>query len=108
MNVNRTSTIAFIAFSILISSCKSGMYSSNGLLQELNKYCTARGQESLDKTQSYSRVEPFFSPSLRTCVQVTVESDDKSWEYDVLDITHGFLNAPKLIKSPHPLTVIHH
>ena len=108
MKFKRTSTIAFVAFSLLISSCESGMYSSNGLLKELNKYCTARGQESLDKTQSYSRVESFFSPSLKTCVQVEVESGDKYWEYDVLDITHGFLDAPKLIKSPYPLQVSHY
>ena len=96
-----------IAVLFFISSCNSGMNSSNGLLQELNKYCTAKGQESLDKTQSYSRVESFFSPSLKTCVQVEVQSGD-NWEYDVLDVTHGFLNAPKLIKSPSPLTVSHY
>jgi len=107
MNFKRTSAMAFVVFSLLISSCKSGMYSSNGLLQELNKYCTARGQVSLDKTQSYSRVESFFSPSLKTCVQIEVESSDKDWEYDVLDITHGFLNASRLVKTPYPLHVIH-
>jgi len=37
MNFKRTSAIALVAFFLLISSCKSGMYSSNGLLQELNK-----------------------------------------------------------------------
>lgn len=93
MNFKRTSAMAFVVFSLLISSCKSGLYSSNGLLQELNKYCTARGQVSLDKTQSYSRVESFFSPSLKTCVQIEVESSDKEWEYDVLDITHPFTQA---------------
>ena len=108
MNFKHTLTIALVAFSFLISSCKSGMNSSNGLLQELNKYCTARGQESLDKTQSYSRVESFFSPSLKTCVQIEVESGDKEWEYKVLDITHGFLNAPKLVNSPYPLQVSHY
>jgi hypothetical protein len=84
------------------------MYSSNGLLQELNNYCAVKGQENLDKTQSYSRVESFFSPLLKTCVQVEVESGDKDWEYDVLDITHGFLNAPKLRKSPASLQVSHY
>lgn len=108
MNFKRISAIAFVGFSLLISSCKSDTYSSNGLLQELNKYCTARGQGSLDKTRSYSRVESFFSPSLKTCVQVEVESGDKDWDYEVLDITHGFLNAPKLVKSPLPLQVSHY
>jgi hypothetical protein len=96
-----------IAVLFFISSCNSGMNSSNVLLQKLNKYCTARGQESLDKTQSYSRVESLFSPRLKTCVQVEVQSGD-NWEYDVLDVTHGFLNAPKLVKSPYPLQVSHY
>ncbi|MGA8087678.1 MAG: hypothetical protein WCA10_10250 [Terracidiphilus sp.] len=108
MNFKRASTISFAAFSFFISSCKSGVYSSNELLQELNKYCTSRGQVSLDKTQAYSRLESFFSPSLKTCVQIQVKSDDKYWQYEVLDITHGFLNAPKLIKSPYPLQVSHY
>jgi hypothetical protein len=108
MNSKCTSTIAFVAFSLLISSCKSGMYSSNGLLQELNKYCAAKGQQSLDKTKSYSRVESFFSPSLKTCVQVTVVALGDNWESEVLDITHGFLNAPRLVKSPQPLEVSHY
>ena len=107
MNFKRTSAIAFVAIS-LISSCKSGMKSSEGLLHDLNQYCSAKGQGSLDKTQSYSRVESFFSPSLKTCVQVEVESGDKDFEYVVLDITHGFLDAPRLVKSPHPLHVLHH
>jgi hypothetical protein len=107
MNFKRISAIAFVAFSLLISSCKSGMNSSNGLLQKLNQYCAAKGQESLDKTQSYSRVESFFSPSLKTCVQVEVKSGDKDFEYDVVDITHGFLDAPRLIKDPYPLQVTH-
>jgi hypothetical protein len=78
------------------------------LLLGLNNYCSAKGQDSFDKTQSYSRVESFFSPSLKTCVQVQVESGDKDWEYEVIDITHGFLNAPMLVKSPYPLSVSHY
>jgi hypothetical protein len=108
MNITRTSSIAFVAFSLLLSSCRSGINSSSGLLQELNKYCTARGQQSLDKSQSYSRVESFFSPTLKTCIQIQVQSGDKDWDYAVLDLTHGFLNAPKLVKSPRPLHVTHH
>lgn len=73
----------------------------------MNQYCNAKGQASLDKTQSYSRVETFFSPILKTCVQVQVTSGEY-WLYEVLDITHGFLNAPKLVKSPYPLTVNHY
>lgn len=107
MNFKHTSAIAFVAIS-LISSCRSGMKSSSGLLQELNQFCSVKGQESLDKTQSYSRVESFFSPSLKTCVQVEVESGDKDFEYDVLDITHGFLDVPRLVKSPYPLHVSHY
>lgn len=108
MNFKRISAMAFVALSLLISSCRSGELSTGRLLSELNRYCAARGQESLDKTQSYSRVESFFSPSLKTCVQVQVESDDKDWEYEVLDVTHGFLNAPKLVKSPYALRVSHY
>jgi hypothetical protein len=52
MNFKRTSTIAFVAFSILISSCESDMHSSNELLQQLNRYCVSKGQANLDKTQS--------------------------------------------------------
>ena len=107
MNSMRIVTLAFAGFLLLLSSCNSGMNSSHGLLQELNAYCTARGQESFDKTQSYSRVETFFSPTLKTCVQVQVQSSDKNWEYEVVDVTHGFLNAPKLVKSPQSLTVSH-
>jgi hypothetical protein len=107
MRFKSTATIAFVALTLLISSCKAGMYSSNGLLQELDKYCTAKGQESLDKTQSYSRVESFFSPSLKTCVRVEVQSDDVEWRYEILDITHGFFNPPRLVKHSHPLDVTH-
>jgi hypothetical protein len=107
MSFKSTAAIAFVALVLLISSCKAGLYSSNGLLQELNQYCTAKGQASLDKTQSYSRVESFFSPALKTCVRVEVESDDVEWRYEILDVTHGFFNPPRLVKYPHPLNVTH-
>src|ERR1700676_4243396 len=102
------SAIAFVAFPLSVASCNSSIYSSAGLLQDLNKYCASRGQESLDKSRAYSRVESFFSPSLKTCVQAEVGSGDKNWEYEVLDVTHGFLSAPRLVKSPSPLHVSHH
>ncbi len=108
MNPTRIATMAFAAFLLFISSCNSGVNSSQRLLQELNKYCTARGQQNLDKTQAYSRVESFFSPTLKTCVQIQVQSGDKDWDYEVVDVTHGFLDAPKLVKSPQPLTVSHY
>jgi hypothetical protein len=105
MNLKCVSAMAFVAFSLLISSCKRD--SPTGLLQDLNKYCAAKGQASLDKSQSYSRVETFFSPSLKTCAQIQVQSSEKYWEYEISDITHGFLNGPKLVKSPSPLQVSH-
>jgi len=107
MNSKCLSAMASVALTLSVASCDSGMDSSNRLLQDLNTYCTSRSQESLDKSQSYSRVESFFSPALKTCVQVEVEGD-KNWEYEVLDITHGFLSAPRLVKSPYPLQVSHY
>lgn len=107
LKFRHATAVMFLAVSLLVSSCTSGLSSSSDLLQDLTKYCTARGQASLDKTQSYSRVESFFSPTLKTCVQIQVQSADKNWDYAVVDVTYGFLNAPKLIKSPYPLTVSH-
>jgi len=107
MNLKHTSMMTLAAFSLLISSCQSGTDAHRGLQQDLNQYCNARGQENFDKTQSYSRVESFFSPSLKTCVQVEEKTNDDYWDFEILDITHGFLLAPKLVKSPSPLRVSH-
>jgi hypothetical protein len=78
---------------------------SEAAQSRLNRYCAARGKETLDGSGKFSRVEAFYSWKINTCVQIEVADGDKDWSYDLQDVTNGFFRGPKFVKSEVPLSV---
>jgi hypothetical protein len=80
---------------------------SEAAQSRLNRYCAARGKETLNGGEQFSRVEAFYSWKINSCVQIEVANGDKDWSYDLQDVTNGFFRGPKLVKSESPLSVLH-